>query len=157
MKYFIISFIVVIILISSYFLFFKKDIMISNIKNFEYSTYDGQTKNGDIVYKIYFDNNKIYASYKKYGEEVDIKEEIDKDTISQLEKILNHYKVSNWNNFHGNNKNVLDGSSFSFYVLYDNDKKIEANGYMKYPSNYQKVDKEIKILFMEIFHENKRG
>ena len=144
MKYIIGSILLILVIVSSVMFFFKKEIRIQNIQYFEY-------QDGDVFYKISVYQNKIVATYKKSGEGSKSLE-IEKDVMKQLEIILNHYQVRNWIEFGDELQ-----KQYSFSILYDKNQKIEISGYQKYPKNYKKVKKEMKILFMEIFHENRRG
>lgn len=68
----------------------------------------------------------------------------------EIEGLLNKYNVSNWNGFHGNNKDVLDGDSFGFYVTMKNGDKIDSSGYMSWPKNYGEVKNGLESIFKKV-------
>ena len=48
----------------------------------------------------------------------------------------------------------MDGSSFGLSLKTQDDKVIEARGYMKWPDNYNKVQSELSDIFMNIYNNN---
>ena len=138
------------IIIVSVFLFFflKKEKNITNINKvyFTYST--GNYMNASVSYELIC-KDKCMLSFKDDGVSYEDarKYEVDKKILKEIEIILKQYHVARWDNFHKYDKNVLDGNSFSFRVCFENNQEIEANGYMKWPKNYQEVKKELNELF----------
>ena len=65
--------------------------------------------------------------------------EISEETVKQIEKKLMEYDVTKWDGFKKSNQYVLDGDSFSFNMKYEEDKSINASGYMMWPDNYREV------------------
>ena len=65
--------------------------------------------------------------------------ELSKEEVNTVIKKLNEYKIISWNGFRKTDKYVLDGNSFSMYIIYDGDKTISASGYMMWPNNYRNV------------------
>ena len=126
------------IIIVSVFLFFflKKEKNITNINK---------------VYFTYSTGNYMNASvsYEDAREYV-----VDKKILKEIEIILKQYHVAIWDNFHKYDKNVLDGNSFSFRVCFENNQEIEANGYMKWPKNYQEVKKELNEIFSNYMRDD---
>lgn len=145
------------IIIVSVFLFFflKKDKNITNINKvyFTYST--GNYMNASVSYELIC-KDKCMLSFKDDGVSYeDAKEyEVDKKILKEIEIILKQYHVARWDNFHKYDKNVLDGNSFSFRVCFENDQEIEANGYMKWPKNYQEVKKELNEIFLNYMRDD---
>lgn len=138
------------IIIVSVFLFFflKKEKNITNINELTFSYSTGNYMNASVSYELVC-KDKCILSFKDDGVSYeDAKEyEVDKKILKEIEIILKQYHVARWDKFHKFDKNVLDGNSFSFRVCYENDQEIEANGYMKWPKNYQEVKKELNELF----------
>ena len=138
------------IIIVSVFLFFflKKEKNITNINKvyFTYST--GNYMNASVSYELIC-KDKCMLSFKDDGVSYEDAREyvVDKKILKEIEIILKQYHVARWDNFHKYDKNVLDGNSFSFRVCFENDQEIEANGYMKWPKNYQEVKKELNEIF----------
>ena len=138
------------IIIVSVFLFFflKKEKNITNINKvyFNYST--GNYMNASVSYELIC-KDKCMLSFKDDGVSYEDAREyvVDKKILKEIEIILKQYHVARWDNFHKYDKNVLDGNSFSFRVCFENNQEIEANGYMKWPKNYQEVKKELNEIF----------
>ncbi len=145
------------IIIVSVFLFFflKKEKNITNINKvyFTYST--GNYMNASVSYELIC-KDKCMLSFKDDGVSYeDAREyEVDKKILKEIEVILKQYHVARWDNFHKYDKNVLDGNSFSFRVCFENDQEIEANGYMKWPKNYQEVKKELNEIFLNYMRDD---
>ena len=84
--------------------------------------------------------------------------EVDESFSQSLEKVLEMYRVKKWDGFNKFDKNVLDGSSFSLSASFDDDSRIFAHGYMKYPKYYPEVKAELDELFVsryEMLRPNK--
>lgn len=79
--------------------------------------------------------------------------EIPKEKVKELESKLNEYHVTRWHGFNKNDKNVLDGDSFSFNLDYGDKKIIRASGYMMWPNNYSNVKSYIVNKFNEYIKE----
>lgn len=122
---------------------------IKGLRIFHYSTVDGMAIWDGVDYSIDYEKGKYIAKIKNNGESSDNakKVEISKDKVKKLEDILNKYKVGNWNGFRGNNKDVLDGSSFNLYIKLEDNTTIDASGYMKWPKNYREVREELDSFF----------
>ena len=122
---------------------------IKGLRNFHYSTVDGMAIEDGVIYNIDYENGKYIAKIKNNGENSDDakKVEISKYKVKKLESILNKYRVGSWNGFRGNNKDVLDGSSFDLYIKLEDNTKIDASGYMKWPKNYREVREEVESFF----------
>ena len=74
--------------------------------------------------------------------------------MKEIIETLNNNDVSSWDGFDKDDKNVLDGNSFSFRVCYDKSKEIEASGYMKWPNNYHEVKKELNKIFSNYMRDD---
>ena len=72
------------------------------------------------------DNKVIFDGYEYYSN----------NPIDEISKVLNDYKVINWDGFDRYVKDVLDGDSFSFYLKANDDISVRASGYMTWPKNY---------------------
>ena len=134
----------------------KSNNNISNIKHFSFSYTVGYAMNARVRYEIDYDNNDYKTSIIPNGipDEDKLEVKIDKEVIDRIEQVLNKYNISKWNGFDKVDKNVLDGDSFSLYLRMQNDKTIEASGYMKWPEDYGKVRSELDSIFMEIYNKN---
>jgi len=87
-------------------------------------------------------NGKVYVKTLPDGEgfEEDLVErEVSEECLRELTQYLKDHKVGKWAGFEKYNKNVLDGTSWSLDIRLENDKEIEANGYMSYPKNYREI------------------
>ncbi len=134
----------------------KSNNNISNIKHFSFSYTVGYAMNARVRYEIDYDNNEYKTSIIPNGipDEDKLEIIINKEVIDRIEQVLNKYNISKWNGFDKVDKNVLDGDSFSLYLRMQNDKTIEASGYMKWPEDYGKVRSELDSIFMEIYNKN---
>ena len=91
----------------------------------------------DRNYNIIVDNEKIILSARGgNGVELNIDKEIEISNLTLLAQIINEKGICNWNGFDEKNDQVLDGNSFKLEVVYSDAKTLKANGYMKYPENY---------------------
>ena len=141
--------IVITIVVVCFFLFrngFSKK-KINSIKELDYSIYSGSIMNGNIYYKLKCDNKCILESKLfGFGEDEFISIEVDSKSIDEIIDVLNEVNVYAWNGFNKSNKNVLDGSSYSFNLITDKD-TITAHGYMAYPKNFSITLKKICAVF----------
>ena len=135
-------------------MFLKRNVVIKDISYFSLLVTEGIAVNDNYHYQLYFENEKIIASYKPYGKNETITVEVEKEILSRLEDILNRDQVRKWKGYYKNNRSVLDGGSFSFQIRYLENKEIYAHGYMKYPKNYKEVVHEIRELYREVFPED---
>ena len=148
--------IVVIVVLSLIFIYrYKKESSISDIITFHYSYSTGTMINSYVYYDLSCKNEKCIAIIKPNNMAEDEKLEtiVDFKIKEKLENILKKYHVENWDGFNKNDKNVLDGDSFSMNITMKNS-DIKASGYMKWPKNYNQVTNEIDSLFMEIYNKN---
>lgn len=105
------------------------------ITSFSYSY--GGYNSGYYNYNIIVDNEKIILSARGgNGVELNIDKEIEISNLTLLAQIINEKGICNWNGFEEKNDQVLDGNSFKLEVVYSDGKTLKANGYMKYPENY---------------------
>ena len=155
LRYVIIGVIVLLIIGGLVFMIIKKEkrVEISNIKYLSFSYSKGYAVNSYIRYSLDCKKDGYIAEIKPYGIDDDekITVSVSDDVVSKLVDVLKKYDVSSWNGFNKNNKNVLDGDSFSLYVRMDNDDTIEASGYMMWPKNYSDVRDSIDSIFMDIY------
>ena len=121
------------------------------INKLEYSYTSGYGVNEDVLYKIDCEDDCILI-IKEYGK--DEKDSItiklsDKD-MDKFENMLNKYHVLSWKGFSKSDKNVLDGNSFSFRFRYNDDEKLSASGYMKYPEHYKEFKNKFESYITDI-------
>lgn len=153
----IVSVFIIGVLLFSFFKIFNnfKKVDISSFKNLEYSYYDGWHKYGSVSYKVKC-NRECYLEINPYGlpDSIIMKSKIADSQIQAISEVLQKYQVEKWNNFDKSNNNVLDGSSFSFKLVTNDNKKISASGYMEYPNNFKKAIKELETIFEQIAETN---
>ena len=97
-----------------------------------------------IGYTLNYKDGKYEAEIKQYGEPEENlrKYTIEKKKVEELEKSLNETNIYKWKGFDKNDKNVLDGDSFSFNMWLGEGKEkkeIDAHGYMKWPVDYANI------------------
>ena len=128
---------------------------IKGIKTLHYSYSVGYMMNANCVYDLTCEEDKCSIKIKPNGfpEEDARVYDVDKESLDKIIKILNTYKVSKWDGFRESDKNVLDGDSFAFSINMKDGKSISASGYMKWPTNYGNVKKELKEIFDSFIRE----
>ncbi len=109
------------------------------IISFSYS--HGSGEGGFEEYMVFEKDNNVILKYQCMGcfEEENVEKKIDAKYLDDLANIINDYKIAKWDGFDQSDDGVLDGDGFTLRVKYDDEKSIEAHGYMKYPSNYKEV------------------
>ncbi len=80
-----------------------------------------------------------------------LKLDADEAFVSSLEHIIEDHRIRKWDGFHGSDKNVLDGSSFTLSIRYDDGSSISAGGYMKYPKGYREALSAFDELFIPLY------
>jgi hypothetical protein len=143
----------------------KKEI--NSIKLIEYGYGDGRTIYGHTSYTLKCDDKCILTTkYDGFPDEEVFVVEIDKNDIDKIIKLFQDNNVASWDGFSKSDKNVLDGTSFSFRVETKDNQKISASGYMKWPKNYREVvdgmvsifdSANDKLSFMLYDHEKYKG
>lgn len=154
-KYILISFFIVLGIISTGCTSSKKIKSIKNIKNFSFSYSNGYAMYAYTNYELKYKNNTYTVSIKPNGISDDEKYDVNIDSsfAKKVEDVLNKYNVVRWNGFNKSDQNVLDGDSFSMNIKYNDNDHVSANGYMMWPENYTNVKSELDNLFMEIYKE----
>ena len=71
------------------------------------------------------------------------KKTLSDEQVQEVIDILNKYEIWKWDGFRESDPNVKGGNSFSFSLLMLDNKTISANGYEKYPENYEDVVQEL--------------
>lgn len=133
----------------------KSIVKIGDIKYFSFGYTTGTAYEANVLYEIVCKDDEYTVNIKPSGvsENDMFVKKIDLSFVKKIEDILNKYNVSRWNGFSKSDKNVLDGNSFSLSVIFQNDEKISASGYMMYPDNYGDVSGELDKLFMDIYNK----
>ena len=90
-------------------------------------------------YELEREGDKAHLTVNRYkGSDVEIIDiMVDADCLTELSKIINDNEIYKWNGFDKSDDDIMDGEGFSLSVAYDDGKKIEAHGYMKFPSGYK--------------------
>ena len=132
MKKIIIPFIIILVIILVIFFVFgvKKKVIIKDLKHLHLSFSNGYAM---YAYTIYDAAAEFFAN--------------------EVINILNKYNVTSWDGFNKSDRNVLDGDSFSFSLRYDEDKEVDAHGYMRYPNNYRDVKQELIDIFTNYYKD----
>ena len=130
----------------------KKEI--HTMKEFYYSSSGGMAYNGNTYYKIKCKEKCILdvkLPYKIEKRNIVISDDI----VNQIIDVLNQYQVSTWDGFDKNDKNIMDGDSFTLKVSFDDKYSISAHGYMKVPKNYRDVISHISSILDPIYENTK--
>ena len=149
MKIIILVLIVIIIILSILFFLPKKKI--SSIKRLYFTYTNGYAMNSYVIYELNCDD-KCTVKIKPLGEDEENTKEynVSKKDLERIEKVLKDNNVEKWNGFNKNDKNVLDGDSFSMSITTREGEEIDAHGYMKWPTNYGEVKTELDKIFEDI-------
>ena len=116
---------------------------IKELRSLSFST-SGSIINSGVCYELTSDDGhavKIKLDGQSNGEAK--KYLISDEKVKELIKLFNQYEVWEWNGFEEHHPEVMDGSSFYFSLTVQDDKKLEARGYMMYPENYGEVIQEM--------------
>ena len=143
--------IVLLVIVIILLFIFKKSPEITTIKRLYFTYTNGYAINSYVIYELNCDD-KCTVKIKPLGEdEEDAKEyNISKKDLERIEKVLKDNHVEKWNGFNKNDKNVLDGDSFSMSITTREGEEIDAHGYMKWPTNYGEVKTELDKIFEDI-------
>lgn len=112
----------------------------SGLKRLDFSQ-SGSSYASHITYRIYTRREAgrdLFRVLKRVGDRITECGLTDTD-MADLEALLTRHRVADWNGFHGNAKDVLDGDSFSFSLEYADGRRVSAGGYMRFPKGYCEV------------------
>ena len=153
MKEKVIVMILLVIVIILFFIF-KKSPEITTIKRLYFTYTNGYAMNSYVTYELNCDD-KCTVKIKPLGEDEENAKEynVSKKDLERIEKVLKANNVEKWNGFNKNDKNVLDGDSFSMSITTREGEEIDAHGYMKWPTNYGEVKTELDKIFEDIKKE----
>lgn len=119
------------------------------IKSFHYNY--GSYNGGYHYYSIEEDDGKMMINGAGgNGVELDINKEISDDRLEELSRIINDNKIYEWDGFNEDNDGILDGYSFELKIKYADGREIVAEGYEKYPQNYEQAQRNLTE-FLESF------
>ena len=123
----------------------------SAIKSFSY--HYGGYNSGYYDYTIKYEDDKlVFIASGANGVDLDIHTEIDKAKLEELAKLINDKKIYEWNGFARYDKDVYDGYGFSLRVIYEDGGFLTADGYMKYPDNYDEGHAAL-VAFLEALYK----
>lgn len=72
---------------------------------------------------------------------------VEEDVLGELGQIAAIYRLDLWDGFDKNNKDVMDGSTFSLYMTTADGQSISAHGSNAFPNGYGAAKAEIDALF----------
>lgn len=144
---------IIVIGVIAFIVYKTKSVKITNIKTFHFFYSVGYHYEASFIYNIDKVDGKYEATIKKEGVTLEEAKKvmITKKDLKKIEEVLKKYEVNKWNGFKKSDKFVLDGDSFSLYVVFENDTEIDASGYMMYPKNYSNVRGELDKIFNEFY------
>lgn len=118
---------------------------------YNYGSYFG----GEYEFSIYYEGETPYLLAKGYnGVMLNYKQELTEEDLKKLAKNLVDADVAAWNGFDKRANSVSDGYSFKLDITYWDDTILQAHGYMKYPKNYNEVDRVLKDFFFGMIEEH---
>lgn len=130
----------------------RKKVRIGEILFFSLSYTQGCMVDSNASYRLEWKDGSYVASVKPMNEPEENTQSIPvpEDFARKLEKLLTDYQVGKWNGFHKYDKLIDDGKSFNLVVLFRDENRINARGYMRWPKNYRDVKNQIISLFSEM-------
>jgi len=152
----IVTTIIVLILLVIITLFYLKEnkakkSLNSPIEVFHFSYNIGNDINSYVYYSFEVEDGKLLVSFEDdYINDNVVKYEVDDSFRDKLNSIIKNNKIYKWDGFKKVDKHVLDGNEFSLYLRREDGSDVEASGYQRWPSNYEKVRDEIDILFKSV-------
>ena len=135
---------------------FFKSIKIKRITRFSLRYSVGYAMYAYEIFELENKDGRYFAKIKLRGipDEQATTIEVDAEFDQKLEEIIKEFNIQNWDGFNKSNKMVLDGDSFSLYILMEEDNSISANGYMKWPKKYKEFKEKIVELFNQVMKPN---
>lgn len=119
----------------------RRTSVIGHLTSFSFSYSTGNMMDASVCYTLKAEDGTVTITIKpdRVPDEQAVTVTADEAAVRELERILNEHEVAHWNGFNKNNRNVLDGNSFTLSVTMENGKDIHAHGYMKWPKGYQET------------------
>ena len=100
-------------------------------------------------------DEKILLQYEQSFPEEETKEkELTEAQLQELTKKVNTSEVLSWDGFNKDNTNVLDGSSRSLDITYENGDEMRAHGYERYPRNFYEQKSIIVSALLSLLDED---
>jgi len=134
----------------------RKAPAISSIDTLRFSYSTGTMVDSQVAYEIECKDSGCIATVKPDGVPADASKFIDlnEEAIDKIITLLNDNSVIKWDGFKKVDQNVLDGNGFSFSLIANKEKlNVSASGYMKWPTNYNKVRDGLDAIFEGTFSE----
>lgn len=122
------------------------------IKSFHFGSHGTYMGSGfDYEYEIRDGKGIISIRIEGVRDEDALVLDADDGFVGEIEKIIEEQRLHKWNGFSKSDKNVLDGSSFTFNVYYDDKSSVCASGYMRYPNGYAEARGAFDELFLPLY------
>ncbi|MEA5002895.1 MAG: hypothetical protein VB081_05300 [Christensenella sp.] len=83
------------------------------------------------------DGKTVLTASGSNGVDLSVDSKIPSEALDDIKTILAQQDIGAWNGFSERDDGVMDGYSFSLSVLFSDGKTLKADGYMKYPANYE--------------------
>ena len=132
-------------------LFRRKKVPVGDISAFSFTYTQGCMINSYACYQLNWRDGGYVASVKPVNEPdaatkvISVSDEF----ARKLEKLLTDYQVGKWDGFQKMDQRIDDGKSFNLVVLFRDESRISARGYMRWPKNFRDVKNQIISLFSE--------
>lgn len=103
----------------------------------------------DVRYELYRRDDGYEACVRLEGESADdaVTVKVGEDAADEIADLLNTYDVMRWDGFHESERGVLDGDRFSLEVYFGEGSGVSADGYMRWPENYDEVCEGLDEIF----------
>ena len=114
----------------------------ANIESFHYGygSYFGGVHNYSIKEE---DGKMMIHGTGGNGVELNLSREISSEQLEELRTLIIDNRIYAWDGFNERDDNILDGYSYDLKIRYVDGREITAEGYMKYPENYEQAHKNL--------------
>lgn len=79
----------------------------------------------------------------------EVKRTLSPEELESLIHVLNKVKVLEWKLNYEDHQGVLDGYSWSLYLVYNGGKRKKTSGYVNTPENYEELEEMLEKLAVE--------
>ncbi len=111
-----------------------------NITSFSFS--NGAGLGGFAQYSVTRKGDKAAFMYECLGcgdNDKKVEREIDVKVFDDLAVIVRENGLGKWDGFNKSADGIMDGYGFTLKIEFDDEKKIDAHGYMQFPDNFNDV------------------
>jgi hypothetical protein len=124
----------------------------ATIETFVYET-RGTAMGSETSFSIAREGDGFIVTQSAGGGQIVHTAYVGRETVAQATDILRAHNVLSWNEYAESNPLVLDGTSFSLFIVFDDGTTISARGTNSYPKGLSAAVREIQSLFDRFLSE----